>query len=262
MNELVIYSTNLPDKMEDLSRFVLIGHEKLNSVRAEIRAIDKLKLAQEVRNQKMEEASMLSDVLLDAEIRLGELFSQIPKMKNNNPDGKNQHTGGQPRSGAELTSKTKTEIIEDLGFSQDQAHRFEILANNKELVEVVKAEAKENGELPTRTRILELAAYKKKQKNDDEIYSGTKIISMTDFQKEQELQCDEYDDYIDLGMKIYKELAKIIDNIDKFEITPYRMEALCENYDGVMTVENQIQFINMAINKLNLIKVELRKGKK
>jgi len=39
MNELIVQNSNLPDKVNDLSRFVLIGNEKLNSVRAEIRAI-------------------------------------------------------------------------------------------------------------------------------------------------------------------------------------------------------------------------------
>jgi hypothetical protein len=50
MNELIVQTTNLPDTLEDLSRFVLIGREKLNAVKAEIRAIEKLNIAQEVRN--------------------------------------------------------------------------------------------------------------------------------------------------------------------------------------------------------------------
>jgi hypothetical protein len=35
-------TSNLPTKIEDLSRFVLIGREKLTAVRAAIRAIDKV----------------------------------------------------------------------------------------------------------------------------------------------------------------------------------------------------------------------------
>jgi len=38
-NALVQQNAQLPDTMEDLSKFVLVGREKLNAVRAEIRAI-------------------------------------------------------------------------------------------------------------------------------------------------------------------------------------------------------------------------------
>jgi len=237
MNELIVQNTNLPDKIEDLSRFVLFANEKLNSVRAEIRAIDKLKLSQEVREQKLEEASMVAEALLDAEVKLGELFNKIPKATSAKG---NQYTKKWNFDSDVEIPNSKTEIIKNLGFSQKQAERLETLADNKNLVEFVKAEARENDDIPTKTRILSLASY----------------------QKKMEKQCDEYDEYIDFGIKIYKELSKIIDVIDKFEITPNRMEALRENYNDVMTADNQIQFINMAIDKLNLIKVELRKGKK
>ena len=63
---------NLPSKLEDLTKFVLIGREKLVSVRAEIRAINKLDLATVVREQKKEEATMLAGALLDAEVKIGD----------------------------------------------------------------------------------------------------------------------------------------------------------------------------------------------
>lgn len=89
MTELATYQqSRLPGTLEDLSRFVLVGREKLTSVRAAIRAIDKVQLAQEVRDQKMEEARMLSEALLDAEVRLGEMTKQIPRATKGN-----QYTG-------------------------------------------------------------------------------------------------------------------------------------------------------------------------
>jgi len=75
---LVGNRSNLPEKIEDLSKFILIGREKLSAVRAEIRAIDKLGLAHQVRNQKLEEAKMLSLILLDAETKIGELLRKLP----------------------------------------------------------------------------------------------------------------------------------------------------------------------------------------
>jgi hypothetical protein len=48
MNELTVTQSNIPANIEDLAKFVLIGRDKLQSVRAEISAISKLGLAKEV----------------------------------------------------------------------------------------------------------------------------------------------------------------------------------------------------------------------
>ena len=61
MVDMTAYQENLPDNLKDLSAFVLVGREKLTAVRAEIRAIEKLELAEEVRQQKREEARMLGE---------------------------------------------------------------------------------------------------------------------------------------------------------------------------------------------------------
>ena len=176
-NELaIIQNTNLPDTIGDLSKFILVGREKLTAVRAEIRAIDKLKLAEDVHAQKLEEAAMLAEALLDAEVRLGELIKKIPKAKN-------QH---KPAADSGVGSKPKKEVVADLGLSEKQAERLEILADNKDLVEIVKAEARENDDIPTRSRVLNLAAQKNKKSDD---YGG----------------------YLNLHIKVCKEFSKIID---------------------------------------------------
>ncbi|MBV4417432.1 hypothetical protein [Clostridium tyrobutyricum] len=217
MNDLVLKQNNLPDNIKDLSKFVLVGREKLTSVKAEIRAIDKLNLATEVRDQKKQECSMLAEALLDAETRLGDLLKQIPKTKNqytgkmvvrtatNNQKPRtdlssshrceelkrtNQYRSAMDSgvdssreidsshccemskgmvsdTGAPKFEKPKHEVIKELGFNKDQANRFEILANNKDLVEKVKNEARENDDLPTRTRVLELAKVRRKKEPED-----------------------------------------------------------------------------------------------
>jgi hypothetical protein len=234
MNELIVQQQNLPDKIEDLSRFVLVGREKLTAVRAEIRAIDKLKLAEDVREQKREESKMLSEAILDCEVRLGELFKEIPKKSGG--DRGNQYTGGKTDTAVGF-AKTKTTIVSDLGFSEKQAERFETLADNKDLVEQVKAEARENDEIPTRARVLDLAAYQKKQ-NDDCL------------------------DFIDLSSKAYKKFMKMINAVDNFEINDKQIAALKENFDENITIEEHIEFIDEAREKLQKIKIELmKKGK-
>lgn len=150
MDNLV--STNgyqLPVNIEDLSKFVLVGREKLISVKAEIRAIDKVGFAKEVREQKREEAHMLAEALLDAEARIGELLKEIPKASGGNRKGDNFKIDT-----AVEFDKPKMQVVKEMGFTQKQAERFETLADNLDVIEQVKAEAIENEELPTRTEVL------------------------------------------------------------------------------------------------------------
>lgn len=79
MNDITVSKSNLPTNIDDLAKFALIGREKLVAVRAEIRAIEKVGLAQEVREQKLREAQEISEAVLDAEVRIGELMAKVPK---------------------------------------------------------------------------------------------------------------------------------------------------------------------------------------
>ena len=152
MNEVAIRPEyELPANIEDLSRFVLIGREKLVAVRAEIRAIDKVGLAKSVREQKLKEAQAISEAVLDAEVRIGQLMKEVPKAKN-------QYTNALPSGG----SSNKRQVIEDAGFTKTQAQRFEVLAANPEIVEQAKAEARENDDIVSRSSVLKKIKQKKK----------------------------------------------------------------------------------------------------
>lgn len=183
MNEIILKNKSFPTTIEDLSKFVLIGREKLISVKAEIRAIDKLEVAQEVRNQKKEECSLLGEALLDAEARIGDLLKQIPKTSGGDRNSENFKKCSTAHfeeikilCSTTPNPKTKKEVIQDLGFSIDQAKRFETLADNKDLIEQVKQEARENDDIPTRTRVLDLAKAKKEKENQQEYKNTNKYI--------------------------------------------------------------------------------------
>ena len=147
MNEVTQRQTQLPDNIEDLSKFVLVGREKLNAVRAEIRAINKVGLAQEVYEQKLSEAQDIADAVLDAEVRMGQLTAAIPKA-----------TGGQPfHNGSTCNSvdtSTKEEQLSDIGLTRQQANRFETLAKHPKVVEQAKAKAREENRIVTRQDVL------------------------------------------------------------------------------------------------------------
>jgi len=152
MNDIVLQDRQLPDNIPDLAKFALVGREKLVAVRAEIRAIEKVGLAEEVRKQKQEEAQAISEAVLDAEVRLGELMARIPKQ--------NTHNRAKVRPDSGVVSKT--EIIEQAGFTQKQAERFQTLAAHPEIVEQAKAKARENDDVVSRSLALEMIKEKKR----------------------------------------------------------------------------------------------------
>lgn len=150
MNDVTVYNANqLPATIEELSKFVLIGREKLVAVRAEIRAIDKVGLAQEVRAQKLAEAQDIAEAVLDAEVRIGELMREVPKATTNhkNPDLEID-------TGVDFLKK-KAQVIKDAGFTQKQAERFQTIAAHPDSVAQAKAEARDNEEIVTRSSVLQ-----------------------------------------------------------------------------------------------------------
>lgn len=159
MEELIVSREGkLPATLDDLSKFVLIGREKLVAVRAEIRAIEKVGLAQEVRKQKLKEAQDIADTVLDAEVRIGELMREVPKASGG--DHGNQYTGGKNNIGDNF-AKTKTEVIAEAGFTPMQVSRFETLAAHPEIVEQAKVEARDNDDIVSRSLVLNKIREKK-----------------------------------------------------------------------------------------------------
>lgn len=153
MNQLSVKTDNLPTNVEDLSKFVLVGREKLVAVRAEIRAISKVGLAEKVRRQKLEEAQAISEAVLDAEVKIGELMAQVPKRQG---FASTIHNSG-------VTNATKTDVIENMGFTPMQVSRFETLAKNQDIVEQAKAEARGKDEVVSRSHVLNMVKSKKKE---------------------------------------------------------------------------------------------------
>lgn len=241
--EMIIQNQNLPNKIEDLAKFVLVGREKLVSVRAEIRAINKLELAEEVREQKREEAQMLAEALIDAEVRIGDLLKQIPK--NNNFKG-NQYKEVNSQQ-CEKTTESKQEVITRLGFNKDQANRFETMASNKDIVEQVKAEARENEDIPTRTRVLQLVKEKTKEEKDNEYLKAQ-------FKEIERIKGTE----IRMNDAIFKMLTVEV-NDENIEIwmnglENYRKERLIEDIDEIIEKYNFIKEKWLKNNQIRRIK--------
>lgn len=174
VSELMNIGNTLPSKIEDLAKFVLIGREQLNMVRAGIKALDKLDMAKDVREQKKAEAQMLAEALMDAEVRIGEILLAMPKASGKHWDEKRESkidTGvvfnNLPKPDPKPPIQTKSEAIKSLGFDNKQAERFQTLAQHKDIVEQVKQEARANDDLATRTAVLQAVRYKDKEEKKE-----------------------------------------------------------------------------------------------
>ena len=146
MNEIVVRNMQLPDDLKELSKFVLIGRDAVDKVKAEIRAIDKLKLSNEVRKQKLEEGQNLAELVLDAEVQIGKLTAAIPKATKDN-------ARKQIDNGVDLI-KPKSEALREIGIQQKQAERYERLAKHPEAVQLAKVKAKETDRIVTRQDVI------------------------------------------------------------------------------------------------------------
>ena len=158
MEELIIQNSNLPTNIEDLSKFVLVGREKLVAVRAAIRAIDKVDVAQEVRMQKLKEGQEIGEAVIDAEVRIGELMRNVPKAS-----GGDRRSENFKNNTADTFEKTKSEVISEAGFTPMQVSRFETLAAHPDLVEQAKAEARANDDIVSRSLVLEKVKEQKRE---------------------------------------------------------------------------------------------------
>lgn len=196
-----------------MSKFVLVGREKLNAVRAEIRAIEKVGLAKEVHEQKLKEAQAISEAVLDAEVRIGELMQNVPTMSKYNAEKRTDNDV------VSFHGKTKTEVIRENNLNPKQVERFQTMAAHPEIVEQAKAEAKEKGEVLSRSAVL--------KKIDDTKKAERKAEKAE--RKKYSLEVELPEDMCRLfTADIRKGLSEIEDNSIDFIITdpPYPKEYL------------------------------------
>lgn len=163
MSEIISYEApQLPDTLEDLTQFVLVGKAQLEAYMLKLRTVNRLSTAQEIRDQTLKEAQEVSTALIAAEQRIGELLLAIPKA-----------SGGDRRSDNFKSDndvhfeKTKAETISDMGYGEREAKDFQQMAKNPEIVQRVMDEAIANGEVVTKAQVMREIAEAKRQAKEE-----------------------------------------------------------------------------------------------
>ena len=147
MDSLTTAKIQLPDTLEDLSRFVLFTQERIKSMRAEIRAMNKLDFVKEIEEQKKQELQDLSETLIDAQVRVGELTRALPKASAYNAK----------KTTSEYSNVVlKSDAVKDLGLDRYQVFECEQMASNPEAVSLAKAGARESGRPVTRYGVMKV----------------------------------------------------------------------------------------------------------
>lgn len=75
-------------------------------------------------------APAITDAVLDAEVRIGELMAEVPKAKGGQP----YHEKSTTDSSVVSRKPTKTEVIREAGFTPKQVERFQTMAKHPEVV--------------------------------------------------------------------------------------------------------------------------------
>jgi len=150
------YKENLPTTAEDLQKFILIGKESLKAQKAKIRAIEKANMALAAKEAALLDTQDIADILLDAEVKLGEMLEAIePK-----------YVGSIPGTHVPKQEKTLPS-----GITKKQSHEAQELARNPEAVAEAKEEARKKGKVATSSDVIAKIRKKKPPKPKEEIIS-------------------------------------------------------------------------------------------
>lgn len=135
MDKIIKQPELLPDNIDKLQDFILIGKQRLVACEAEIKAIEDVNLGKAVKDQKLGETQDLAIILLMAEAKLGELLDKIPDKYSTN------------FRGGKLVSLPS-------GITHKQSFYAQQLATHPETVEEVIQKTIKAKEIPRRNLVL------------------------------------------------------------------------------------------------------------
>lgn len=173
MFKLVKANNLLPQKLEDLVPLSFIGQAAVSFYRGRIKLMDELKMTDEQRKATLSDGQDAGEMLLDIEARIGELAEKETPTR---PIGRD---GGRFKYPADTPLKH-----ERLGMPEKKMRNAQTIYKNPEVVERVKAQAKKNDDIPTKTAVIAEVRYQNEKKRR-EVAEGKRQKSRTTIAVEQ-----------------------------------------------------------------------------
>jgi protein gp37 len=148
MNQLAVVGENLPANIGQVRNTMVINIQKLIALKAKIKAATDVGMLQSDIDRIKDEAREVALVGLEAEARLGELISVMPKEQGKRTDllGSNNGTKWQ-----------------DMGITKKQSHEAQEIYRHPEVVQAVA----ENNDIPERKHVLKEVREEKKAKKEN-----------------------------------------------------------------------------------------------
>jgi hypothetical protein len=157
MFKLVKAQGLLPEKMNDLVPLSFIGQAAIAFYRAKIKVMDQLGMTEAQRKATLRDGQDAGEMLLDIEARIGELSLKEPQIQTEPRVGPNGAFVGKISSG-------KPPKYERLGIpSEKRMKQSQTIHNNPVIVAKIKAQARENEDIPTKTAVLNAIHYEKEK---------------------------------------------------------------------------------------------------
>lgn len=243
LNEVSTYREQLPDTLEDLSKFVLVSEERIQALRAEIRAIKKVHLAKEVYEQKLAEAQEIGQITVEAAQKMGELLLQIQTAQGKRTD---------------LTSvtndtevKTKTQITQEMGMSHKQVLDYQQMAQNPEAVQAAIAKAIENGDVVSRNQVMkEIRAIKaeiaEKDRRIAELQNREPEVREVVKEVVKEVVPNDYEEWKSGYQKMVKERQKAVDEMLEAKRELREIRNASPEQEVVNNAKEQMDYFSIA----------------
>lgn len=146
----------LPAKLDDLVPLSFIGQTAVTFYRQMIKGFDQLKMTEAQRKRTLKDGQEAGEMLLDIEIRIGELAEKEIRATTPLRRDERGRVAGHDSSG-------KPPKHERLGMSEPRMRQSQAIAKHPEIVEKVKAQARENEDIPTRTAVVNEIRYQKEK---------------------------------------------------------------------------------------------------
>jgi N6-adenosine-specific RNA methylase IME4 len=151
--DIVTRESHLPATVEELHKFILIGKETLKAHKARIRAIEKVASAHAAKEAALQDAQDVADLVLDAEVKLGEMLEAIDKPKFN---------GSIPGTIGRATTKSLPPEI-----TKKISHQAQTIKRNPDIIEQVRQRVRKEKRIATAQEVYkEIKAKERQERND------------------------------------------------------------------------------------------------
>lgn len=149
MNELILSEMQLPGEIETLAQYDTMLSARQPVYRRLLKGVKDWQEATAEEKRILKRAQDEADYLIEIRVKMGEITAEIEKATAGRPSKNPTNNGG--------ILRTKHEQLTELGISDGQASRFETLARpeNRDVIEQVKAQAREENKLVTQKQILD-----------------------------------------------------------------------------------------------------------